>query len=387
MNFIVNGGTFKGDYLNILKNAGNSALAASSKDVAQALFGVIKAGDTLKSGMSVKTGDVISAELIDASASVNGGFSGIIDINGSFLKSVITEDLFNEFVTGKNFNGSFSIPVRLKLDSITAGTGKSLNYSDMTSGADETQSVSAGASSEFNIVFKVLNETSGQNAADIQRTVDLYGKTVAENIQGKFESILNSLGSENSTINSVLSGEIQNFFQNAAQNISVSIKGNFAFIHINFGGTSGLSTVILTTEDENYKVKNKEKKEGEKNANNSKKKYMFMLEINLNNLGQIKLFSYYSDKTLSVKFDTYTHTFKKFLSQNLELLKNMLFADGIKLNGIFFKSPELNTQGFTDGTDSSADGTAESQAKSAHINRSDQNSYIFLNGKIIDERI
>ncbi len=371
MNFIIDG---EANYLNVIGNAQNLAKNAS-EDVTRILFGAIK-GDSLKSGTLVKAGDIISASLVDASVSEDGGvFTGIIDINGSLLKSVITEDLYNEFVTGKTFNGEFGIPIKLQLSSIG---GKSSGGTNKASSGTETQDISGNSvnsSSEFNIVFKVLNESSGQNTAGIQRTLDLYGKALAENIQGKFETLLNSLGSENSQISSGLSNEIQNILQNAAQNISVSVKGNFAFIHIDFEGSFGLSTVILTTDGSNY---------NKKNLSNSKKKYLFMIEINLKNLGRLKLFSYYYDKNLSIKFESYNGVFKKNLSENLELLKEMMSSDGIKLNDISFKNMELNKSNEMESDDAES---AVGQANPASVNINDPNSYVFLNGKIIDEKI
>jgi hypothetical protein len=379
MNFIIDGNA---GYLSVIGNAKDLAKNASS-DVTRILFGAIK-GDSAKSGALVKAGDIISASLVDASVSENGSFTGIIDINGSLLKSVITEDLYNEFVTGKTFNGEFGIPIKLLLSSIN---GKSPGKTNQYSGGAETQDIlgnTVNSSPEFNIVFKVLNEASGENAVNIQKTLDLYGKAVAENIQGKFETLLNSLGSENSQISSGLSNEIQNILQNAAQNISVSVKGNFAFIHIDFGGSFGLSTVILTTGGSNYKVKNEDEKEsGKKNPANSKKKYLFMIEINLKNLGKLKLFSYYYDKNLSIKFENYTGAFKKKLSENLELLKEMMSADGIKLNDISFKNIELNKPNEVYDDAESAAG----QPNQASVNMNDSDPYVFLNGKIIDERI
>jgi hypothetical protein len=379
MNFIIDGNA---GYLSVIGNAKDLAKNVSN-DVTQILFGTIK-GDSAKSGALVKAGDIISAELLDASVSENGSFTGIIDINGSLLKSVITEDLYNEFVTGKTFNGEFVIPIKLQLSSIN---GKSPVETNQYSGETETQDIlgnSVNSSPEFNIIFKILNESSGENTVNIQKTIDLYGKAVADNIQGKFETILNSLGSENSQISSGLSNEIQNIFQNAAQNISVSVKGNFAFIHIDSGGFFGLSTVILTTDGSNYKVKNDDKKESDKkNSLNSKKKYLFMIEINLKNLGRLKLFSYYCDKNLSIKFDGYTDAFKKILSENLELLKEMMSADGIKLNDISFKNMKLNKQNVVEN-DTESTGVVHNQSS---VNMNDSDSYEFLNGKIIDERI
>ena len=376
MNFIIDG---EANYLNVIGNAQNLAKNAS-EDVTRILFGAIK-GDSLKSGTLVKAGDTISASLVDASVSEDGGvFTGIIDINGSLLKSVITEDLYNEFVTGKTFNGEFGIPIKLQLSSIG---GKSSGGTNKASSGTETQDISGNSvnsSSEFNIVFKVLNESSGQNTAGIQRTLDLYGKALAENIQGKFETLLNSLGSENSQISSGLSNEIQNILQNAAQNISVSVKGNFAFIHINLGGVYGLGSVILTTGRDNYNVKSSEDKE--KHPYNTKKKYMFMLEINLKNIGRIKLFSYYSDKTLSVKFDQYPQPVKKLIAENLELFKEMMSEGGIRLSEVSFKNPELKRNGLASNGESSA-GTARGTA----INETTISGGIFSNGKIIDERI
>jgi hypothetical protein len=372
MNFIIDGGA---NYLNIIGNAKSLAKNASN-DVTRILFGAVKGGSS-KSGALVKAGDIVSAELVDASVSEGGNFTGIININGSLLKSVITEDLFNEFVTGKTFNGEFKIPIKLQLSSISE---KSTGAANQSSGSAETQDISGNAvnsSSEFNIVFKIVNESSGKNVntLNIQKTLDLYGKAVAENIQGKFETVLNSLGSGNSQISSGFSNEIQNILQNAAQNISVSVKGNFAFIHIDFGGHFGLSTVILTTDESNNKAKNR--------PPNYKKKYLFMIELNLKNLGRLKLFSYYYDKNLSIKFDGYTEAFKKILSENLELLKEMMSADGIKLNDISFKNRELNKQnGRKDDTK-----PADRPVNPASVNTNDPNSYVFLNGKIIDERI
>lgn len=109
-----------------------------------------------------------------------------------------------------------------------------------------------------------------------------------------------------------------------------------------------------------------------------------MIEINLKNLGKLKLFSYYYDKNLSIKFESYTGVFKKNLSENLELLKEMMSSDGIKLNDISFKNMELNKLNEMEGDDAESAG---GQANPVPVNINDSNSYVFLNGKIIDERI
>ncbi len=386
MNFIIDGNA---NYINLIENAKGLAKNASN-EITQILFGAVKNGSSaIKSGISVKTGDIVSAELIDASASEGGTFTGIININGSLLKSVITEDLFNEFVTGKTFNNEFSIPLKLQLNSIDEAGTKGI-YSNFNS--PETQGLldngvnAANSSSYFNIIFKILNEPQDVKTAEIQKTLDLYGKALSENIRGKFETLLNSLGSENFSAESSFSNEIQNILQNAAQNISVSVKGNFAFIHIDFGSFSGISSVILTAEESKYKAKNdKENENASKNRSNSKKKYLFMIELNLKNLGRIKLFSYYYDKNLNIKFDDYTESFKKILSENMNLLKEMMSADGIKLNDISFKSKILDKQ-----NDNEHDNDSLSLGKSASpllTNINDSDSYLFLNGKIIDERV
>lgn len=382
MNFIINGAESAGSL-----NGGATASGTGSSGIslliesktAPALFGIIKSGGTGKSSEIIKPGDVISADLINASIAGTGGFNGILDINGSLLRTVITEDLFNEFIAGKTFNADFNIPVKLKLESITGNTGNNGNNVNIGS-TGNTEAAGGGGAADFNIVFKVLNGSSGENAANIQKTLDLYGKVFAGNIQNKIGTALKSVFSENSELNSGFSNEIQNILQNFAQNISVSVKGNFAFIHINLGGVYGLGSVILTTGRDNYNVKSSEDKE--KHPYNTKKKYMFMLEINLKNIGRIKLFSYYSDKTLSVKFDQYPQPVKKLIAENLELFKEMMSEGGIRLSEVSFKNPELKRNGLASNGESSA-GTARGTA----INETTISGGIFSNGKIIDERI
>ena len=62
----------------------------------------------------------------------------------------------------------------------------------------------------------------------------------------------------------------------------------------------------------------------------------------------------------------------------------MMSADGIKLNDISFKNRELNKQ---NGSEDGAEPAGVTAANAASVNINDPNSYLFLNGKIIDEKI
>ena len=62
----------------------------------------------------------------------------------------------------------------------------------------------------------------------------------------------------------------------------------------------------------------------------------------------------------------------------------MMSSDGIKLNDISFKNMELNKPNEPESDDAKS---AVGQANPASVNINNPNSYVFLNGKIIDEKI
>ncbi len=290
----------------------------------------------------LKPGSIIEADLIGVSTGAGGSLSGILDINGKLLTAVIPEDLYDEFVLGKAFDDNFNIPVKLRLESV-------VNNNDVNGAA--VKGGTSGGTGSIEIVFKVLADTLGN--LNIQKALDLYGKTFTGNLENNIESAFKS----------VLAPDLNS----SVQSITASVKGNFLFIHINFGTALGFGSVILTSDHNSYIIE-KDASDKKKLLSVSQKKFMLMLETELSSLGHIKLFSYYSDKFLSIKFQECPYAARELINKNLKAFKEMLSADGITLKDISFKasgSKDLN-------------GDAGTFASSGEI---------FSDGKIINERI
>jgi len=261
----------------------------------------------------ITSGSIIRANLIDVSAGAESSLTGLFDIGGKLLTAAIPEDLYNEFALGKSFNGIFTLPVKLRLENILNGGGETGN---------------------IEIVFKVLNETPDN--LNIQKALDFYNKVFAGNIENNVGAALRSVFAAD--LNGMPAAAQQNagIIQDLAQSITASVKGNFLFIHVNFGSALGSGSVILTSAYNNYYVDDAPYKK--KGMNAPKKKYMFMLETELNPLGHIKLFSYYEDKSLTVKVQECSPAAKELINKNLNVFKEMLSADGITVKEMSFKS-------------------------------------------------
>ena len=251
----------------------------------------------------LKPGSIIEADLIGVSTGDAGSpLSGILNINGKLLTAVIPEDLYNEFALGKAFDNNFNIPVKLMLESAVKNAA-----------ANE-----GGGNGAIEVVFKIIANPSDN--INIQKAVDIYRKAFAGNLESNIGAAFKSLSA------SGLNASIQS--------VTAEVKGNFLFIHINFGAAFGFGSVILTSERNSY-IKDAPDK---KNLNAAPKKYMLMLETEFNQLGYIKLFSYYSDKFLSVKFQECPAAAVELINKNLEVFKEMLSKDGITLKDISFKA-------------------------------------------------
>jgi hypothetical protein len=301
---------------------------------------------------SIKPGSVIKASLIDVSAGAGGTLNGLLDFAGKLLASVIPEDLFNEFALGKSFSGSsdFNMPVNLRLENITrSGAGNTSEISSAGQGS--------GGSGNFEIVFKIINETPDNQ--NIQKAFDSYGKLFADEVKNNFGEALKSFLSDGLN-------------QNSGQSITASVKGNFLFVHINFGTAYGSGSLILTSDYGNNQIDDRSDKK--KRLNAGKKKYVFMLETDFGNLGHIKLFSYYSDKSISVKFQECPAAAKELISSNIDVFRKMMSEDGIALSDIFFKP-------------AAAAGTGLNVSESMNGSGSGQTDKIFSGGSIINERI
>lgn len=243
------------------------------------------------------SGKILDVKLIDSLDNLTGIFS----FNGKLFSARIPEDLYNEFVLSSAAAGaSFNMRVKLQLSKI-----------------DNNE-----------VTFRIVNDLNNEN---IQKAVELYGKVYSNDIAGNFKTALN----EELNLNT--------------GNIGVSVKGNFLFIHFNFNAGLGSGAVILTTNPVYGKELNAQK-DSKKKLNKMPAGYSFMLEINLEPLGYIKVFSYYSNKTLTVNFKDYSKIAHNAITKNLKVFKDMLSLEGIALKEVSFynKNNNKNT-GMPDG--------------------------------------
>ncbi len=307
--------------MNYIAGQTDGPVRLSGKD--NIISGIIKEKITSSLLEILKPGSIIEADLISVSSGEAGSSSGILNINGKLLTAVIPESLYDEFTLGKAFDESFGIPVKLRLESAV----KNIPLNE-----------SAGAGVE--IVFKVIADSADN--INIQKALDLYSKAFTGGLESNMAAAFKSLSA------SGLSASMQN--------VTAEVKGNFLFVHINFGTALGSGSVILTSDRGRYIKDAPDKK---KSLSGAPKKYMLMLETEFNRLGRIKLFSYYSDKFLSVKFQECPAAARELINKNLESFKEMLSKDGIILKDISFK----NTATFVSGAET------------------------FSGGKIINERV
>ena len=260
----------------------------------------------------LKQGSITEANLIDVSAGADGSLSGILNINGKLLTAAIPQELYNEFALGKAFNNNFDMPIRLKLENAAR--------SSIQSNAANESALGSGGGSGLEVIFKVVGDSADN--INIQKALDLYNKVFSENLESNIGSAFKSL---------LTSG-----LNPLVQNVTASVKGNFLFIHINFGSSIGLGSVILTANN-NYAII-KDAPDKKNTAGVLSKKYMLMLETDFNALGHIKLFSYYSGNSLSVKFQECSDGAKELINKNIGTFKEMLSEDGITLKDLSFNS-------------------------------------------------
>ncbi len=258
----------------------------------------------------VNQGDIIEANLIGTENSLNGIFS----LNGKLFKAEIPDDLHNEFVLRKTFDDGFNMPVRLRLASVD-DNGK--------------------------IIFNILNDL---NNNDMQKVLDLYNEIYSNSVETNLKSLFTS------------------DLSISDQNLTVSVKGNFLFIHVNFNYGAGVGSVILTSSDPNSSHIFKDGQGKKPFLNAGKKAYMFMLEVDLCPLGNVKLFSYFFNKSLSVNFQNCSNAAKKLIGRNLNLFKEIMSTEGISIKDVSFKNNGDNLNG-------------------------DTRYNVFSDGKIINERI
>ena len=311
-------------------------IGISGKD--NIISGIIKEKITSSLLEILKPGSIAEADLISVSSGEANSPNGIFNINGKLLTAVIPESLFDEFTLGKTFDESFTIPVKLRLES--AVKNSSLN-----------ESAGAADGSGIEIVFKLIGDSADN--INIQKALDLYGKAITGGLEDDIGAAFKSLSS------SGLSASIQN--------VTAEVKGNFLFVHINFGSALGSGLVILTSENTRFIKDAPDKK---RTLNAAPKKYMLMLETEFSRLGRIKLFSYYSAQFLSVKFQECPAAARELIDKNLESFKEMLSKDGITLKDISFKE-NAGTFAAAAAAEAAADAAAET----------------FSGGKIINERV
>ena len=288
------------------------------------ITGIIKEKITSSLLGILKQGSIIEADLISVSSGEAGSPIGILNINGKLLTAVIPESLYDEFTLGKAFDESFGIPVKLRLES-----------------AVKSGAVNESAGAGVEIIFKVVADAADN--INIQKALDLYSKAFTGVLEGDIGAAFKSLSASGLSV--------------SIQNVTAEAKGNFLFVHINFGTGLGSGSVILTSDRGRFIKDAPDKK---KSLSAAPKKYMLMLETEFNRLGRIKLFSYYSDKFLSVKFQECPAAARELINKNLESFKEMLSKDGITLKDISFKE---NTGTFVPGAET------------------------FSGGKIINERV
>ncbi|MHB8231598.1 MAG: flagellar hook-length control protein FliK [bacterium] len=240
----------------------------------------------------IKPGGIIEANLIGAATGAENSLNGLFSLNGKIFTAGIPEGLYNEFTMGKAFDNNFNIPVKLRLETINGANNNG-------NGAE--------------IIFKVLTDSNNQN---IQKALDLYNKIYSDNIAA--------------AVKSFFTADINSAFQNA----TVSLKGNFLFINIDFGAALGSGLVILTS----YSPYVKDAEGKRKPLKAPQKAYMLMLETDLDPLGHIKLFSYYADKSLTIKFQDCSGAAKELINKNLHIFKEMVSREGITLKDVSFKA-------------------------------------------------
>ncbi len=236
----------------------------------------------------VGSGKILDVKLIDTLDNLTGIFS----FNGKLFNAQIPEDLYNEFALSSAAGANVSMKVKLQLSKI-----------------DNNE-----------VTFRIVNDL---NKGNIQKAVELYGKVYSNDIADNFKTVLN----EELNLNT--------------GNIGVSVKGNFLFIHFNFNSGLGSGTVILTTNQAYGKELNAQE-DGKKKLNKMPAGYSFMLEINLEPLGYIKVFSYYFNRTLTVNFKDYSKIAHNAITKNMKVFKDMLSLEGIALKEVSFYNKNNN---------------------------------------------
>lgn len=236
----------------------------------------------------VGSGKILDVKLIDTLDNLTGIFS----FNGKLFNAQIPEDLYNEFALSSAAGANVSMKVKLQLSKI-----------------DNNE-----------VTFRIVNDL---NKGNIQKAVELYGKVYSNDIADNFKTVLN----EELNLNT--------------GNIGVSVKGNFLFIHFNFNSGLGSGAVILTTNRAYGKELNAQE-DGKKKLNKMPAGYSFMLEINLEPLGYIKVFSYYFNRTLTVNFKDYSKIAHNAITKNMKVFKDMLSLEGIALKEVSFYNKNNN---------------------------------------------
>lgn len=234
------------------------------------------------------SGKIVEVRLID----VDNSFSGVFSFNGKLFNAQIPKDLYNEFVLSSTAGNNSGIKVKLQLTDINSNK----------------------------ITFKIINNINNEN---IKKAVELYNLAYSDDVAGRFKSVLN--------------GEL-NLNTGA---VNVSVKGNFLFIHFNFNTGLGNFNIILTGNPVSYRDIQDNESSGKKL---SKKiiRYSFMIEMKLEPLGYIKIFSYYINRSLSVNFKNYSDITRNAVKNNLSMFKDMLSSEGIALKEISFSDKDMH---------------------------------------------
>ena len=183
------------------------------------ITGIIKEKITSSLLEILKPGSIIEADLISVSSGEAGSPIGILNINGKLLTAVIPESLYDEFTLGKAFDQSFGIPVKLRLES-----------------AVRSSAVNESAGAGVEMVFKVAADAADN--INIQKVLDLYNKAFTGVLEGDIVAAFKSLSASGLSV--------------SIQNVTAEVKGNFLFVHINFGTGLGSGSVILTSDRGRY---------------------------------------------------------------------------------------------------------------------------------------
>lgn len=244
--------------------------------------------------------NAIDVSLIDTGANL----SATLSYNGNLFTAKIPEDIYNEFVLGKQVENNYSIPLKLQLE----------------------DTILHESSNGTEIIFKVMPKDSAGQSGVTEKSI----KTALELFNNDYGSVISK------NLTAFFNGDIA-----LSGNPSVSVNGNFLFFGFNFVSGTDKGNVILTSN--RYRSQDATgKKDGRKDGQVKPPGYSFMLEMDIKPLGYIKLFSYFSRNRLTIKFSNYSIKAKNLVVENISILKDMLHSEGINLEDISFNHNSKN---------------------------------------------